>query len=70
MEESVGDGVFVTLLLHCVELSEELLVLDIGNPSIKQLMNICHVSPSVTNNKTTRIKQDKRISALKQILVH
>ena len=70
LEESVGDGVLIILLLHRVELSEELLVLDIGNPSIKQLMNICHVSPSVTINKTTRVKQDKRISALKQILVH
>ena len=70
LEESVGDGVLITLLLHRVKLSEELLVLDIGNPSIKQLMNICHVSPSVTINKTTRVKQDKRSSALKQILVH
>ncbi len=34
LEESVGDGVLITLLLHRVELSEELLVLDIGNPSI------------------------------------
>ncbi|EBA39060.1 hypothetical protein COLAER_01669 [Collinsella aerofaciens ATCC 25986] len=33
-------------------------------------MNICHMSPSVTINKTTRVKQDKRSSALKQILVH
>ena len=56
LEESVGDGVLITLLLHRVKLSEELLVLDIGNPSIKQLMNICHVSPSVTINKTTRVK--------------
>ena len=70
LEESVGDGVLITLLLHRVKLSEELLVLDIGNPSIKQLMNICHMSPSVTINKTTRVKQDKRSSALKQILVH
>ena len=70
LEESVGDGVLITLLLHRVKLSEELLVLDIGNPSIKQLMNICHVSPSVTINKTTRVKQDRRSSALKQILVH
>ena len=56
LEESIGDGVLITLLLHRVKLSEELLVLDIGNPSIKQLMNICHVSPSVTINKTTRVK--------------
>ena len=70
LEEGIGDGVLITLLLHRVELSEELLVLDIGNPSIKQLMNICHVSPSVTINKTTRVKQEKRSSALKQILVH
>ena len=70
LEESVGDGILITLLLHRVKLSEELLVLDIGNPSIKQLMNICHVSPSVTINKTTRVKQDKRSSALKQIVVH
>lgn len=42
LEERVGDSVFVSRFLHCLELGEQLVIRDIGDPLIEEYMYICH----------------------------
>ena len=42
LEERIGDGILVAGFLHLRQLSEQLLVLDIGDPCFKELMYVSH----------------------------